>query len=103
MLSRQSHTTHEYQIGIKGEEDDTGYVTFRAPCIESWTTYQNMWVTHRATYSPGPVVVEGVGGDQRLQDAVHDAGHQDAYVRAEVQVKVLNQALHHMENAVKLL
>ena len=52
----------------------------------------------------GPVVIERVdGGSQRLQDAVHDAGDQAAHVWAQVQVGVLDQALHHVEKPVELL
>lgn len=52
----------------------------------------------------GPVVVEWVdGGSQRLQDAVHDTGDQAAYVWAQVQVGILDQALHHVEKPVELL
>lgn len=52
----------------------------------------------------GPVVVEWVdGGSQRLQDAVHDTGDQAAYVRAQVEVGILDQALHHVEEPVELL
>lgn len=52
----------------------------------------------------GPVVVEWVdGGGQRLQDAVHNAGHQTADVGAQVQIRILDQALHHVEQPVQLL
>lgn len=52
----------------------------------------------------GPVVVEWVdGGSEGLQDAVHDAGDQAADIRAQVQVRVLDQALHHVQEPVELL
>lgn len=58
----------------------------------------------RCVVPEGPVVVEGVdGGRQRLQDAVHDTGHQAAHVRAQVQVGVLDQALDHVKQPVELL
>lgn len=52
----------------------------------------------------GPVVVERVdGGGQRLQDAVHDTGDQASHVGSQIQVGVLDQALHHVEEPVELL
>lgn len=52
----------------------------------------------------GPVVIKRVDrGSQRLQDAVHDTGDQAAHVWAQVQVGVLDQALHHVEKPVELL
>lgn len=51
----------------------------------------------------GPVVIEWVdGGSQRLQDAVHDTGDQAAYIWAQIQVGILDQALHHVEKPVEL-
>lgn len=50
------------------------------------------------------MVIEWVdGGSEWLQDAVHDAGDQAADVRAQVQVRVLDQALHHVQEPVELL
>lgn len=51
----------------------------------------------------GPVVIEWVDrGSQRLQDAVHDTGDQATYIWAQIQVGILDQALHHVEKPVEL-
>lgn len=51
----------------------------------------------------GPVVIEWINrGSKRLQDAIHDAGNQTAHIGAEIQVWVLNQTLHHVQQPVQL-
>lgn len=52
----------------------------------------------------GPVVIEWINrGGKRLQDAIHDAGDQTAHIRAKIQVWVLNQTLHHVQQPVQLI
>lgn len=52
----------------------------------------------------GPVVIEWINrGGKRLQDAIHDAGDQTSYIGAKIQVWVLNQTLHHVQQPVQLI
>lgn len=50
------------------------------------------------------MVIEWInGGSKWLQNAIHDAGDQTAYIGAKIQVWVLNQTLHHVQQPVQLI
>ena len=83
---------------------DFSEVHLNAPRVGGGASPEDVAEQQGCVVAEGPVVVEGVdGGGQRLQDAVHDAGHQAAHVGAQVEVGVLDEALHHVQQPVELL